>query len=184
MTKHSMPRQFETERLSCRAWTPDDALALNEIITRNQSWFSPWFPWAMREPTEAETRADLQQSLEAFDRGTEAAYGIRDSGSETLIGMCALHSGDGNEFEVGYWIDEGHSNQGKISEAVRRLIELARENTTAERLKVLTDVNNELSIRVARRLGFTHSGDIASDGPDKAPSLTGTSGVWALALRD
>ena len=109
---------------------------------------------------------DYETELEYQKAYIENMYGFYEYGmwlvfsKETgkLIGRAGLEHD-----ELGYMIAPEFQNQGYATEVCRFIIEYARENTDFEELYCRIDERNEASVRLAKKLGFTNSGNVDDD---------------------
>jgi RimJ/RimL family protein N-acetyltransferase len=83
------------------------------------------------------------------------------------VGQIFLHDIDEQRGEslVGYHLLAEHRRRGIGTEALRLLIDYAREETSLETLVIITSGDNDASRRVAERAGFTLVGPPRED-PD------------------
>ncbi|HEX4430111.1 MAG TPA: GNAT family protein [Frankiaceae bacterium] len=92
---------------------------------------------------------------------TERAYGTTDSEQPgVIIGGIGFHGGmdDRGRVEIGYGIVGSERRKGHATQALRQLIEVARD-LGAVTLFAETDPSNEPSQAVLRRVGFSRYGD-------------------------
>ena len=109
---------------------------------------------------------DYETELEYQKAYIENMYGFYEYGmwlvfsKETgkLIGRAGLEHD-----ELGYMIAPELWNQGYATEVCRFIIDYARENTDFEELYCRIDERNTASVRLAKKLGFTNSGQVDGD---------------------
>lgn len=109
---------------------------------------------------------DYETELEYQKAYIENMYGFYEYGmwlvfsKETgkLIGRAGLEHD-----ELGYMIAPELQNLGYATEVCRFIIDYARENTDFEELYCRIDERNEASVRLAKKLGFTNSGQVDED---------------------
>lgn len=109
---------------------------------------------------------DYETELEYQKAYIENMYGFYEYGmwlvfsKETgmLIGRAGLEHN-----ELGYMIAPEFQNQGYATEVCRFIIDYARENTDFEELYCRIDERNTASVRLAKKLGFTNSGNVDDD---------------------
>ena len=70
-----------------------------------------------------------------------------------LMGDCALHTIDDREMELVFSFSRAHQGRGLATEAVRLVVDLARELGKA-RLIAVTDARNGSAIRLLQRVGM------------------------------
>ena len=109
---------------------------------------------------------DYETELEYQKAYIENMYGFYEYGmwlvfsKETgkLIGRAGLEHD-----ELGYMIAPELQNLGYATEVCRFIIDYARENTDFEELYCRIDERNTASVRLAKKLGFTNSGQVDED---------------------
>jgi RimJ/RimL family protein N-acetyltransferase len=84
-----------------------------------------------------------------------AHFAIADDVGGTLLGSISLHRADEYHAELGFWIVPWARRNGHASAAVELVCDWASTDLGVERISMLTDLDNEGSIGVARRTGFT-----------------------------
>lgn len=72
----------------------------------------------------------------------------------TLIGTVSLITYRPNIFGLGYWIDFDQATKGYTTEAVRAVVDFARQRQNAREIWAGVSPKNEASIRLVQRLGF------------------------------
>lgn len=109
---------------------------------------------------------DYETELEYQKAYIENMYGFYEYGmwlvfskkTGKLIGRAGLEHD-----ELGYMIAPELWNRGYATEVCRFIIDYARENTDFEELYCRIDERNEASVRLAKKLGFTNSGQVDED---------------------
>ena len=144
----------ETDRCLIRELSLSDLPALYELYAKPgmTDYVEPLYDY--------ETELEYQKSY------IENMYGFYEYGmwlvfsKETgkLIGRAGLEHD-----ELGYMIAPELQNRGYATEVCRFIIDYARENTDFEELYCRIDERNEASVRLAKKLGFTNSGQVDED---------------------
>lgn len=144
----------ETERCLIRELSLSDLPALYELYAKPgmTDYVEPLYDY--------ETEIEYQKAY------IENMYGFYEYGmwlvfsKETgkLIGRAGLEHD-----ELGYMIAPELQNRGYATEVCRFIIDYARENTDFEELYCRIDERNEASVRLAKKLGFTNSGQVDED---------------------
>lgn len=144
----------ETERCLIRELSLSDLPALYELYAKPgmTDYVEPLYDY--------ETELEYQKAY------IENMYGFYEYGmwlvfsKETgkLIGRAGLEHD-----ELGYMIAPELQNRGYATEVCRFIIDYARENTDFEELYCRIDERNEASVRLAKKLGFTNSGQVDED---------------------
>lgn len=144
----------ETDRCLIRELSLSDLPALYELYAKPSmtDYVEPLYDY--------ETELEYQKAY------IENMYGFYEYGmwlvfsKETgkLIGRAGLEHD-----ELGYMIAPELQNRGYATEVCRFIIDYARENTDFEELYCRIDERNEASVRLAKKLGFTNSGQVDED---------------------
>lgn len=144
----------ETDRCLIRELSLSDLPALYELYAKPSmtDYVEPLYDY--------ETELEYQKAY------IENMYGFYEYGmwlvfsKETgkLIGRAGLEHD-----ELGYMIAPELQNLGYATEVCRFIIDYARENTDFEELYCRIDERNEASVRLAKKLGFTNSGQVDED---------------------
>ncbi|WP_420631272.1 GNAT family N-acetyltransferase [Candidatus Leptofilum sp.] len=155
-----VPFSFDTERLIVRGPLPGDGVRVRTAVLESQKELKPWMPWAVDVPS--------AEAYEVRVREGELKYLARKDfwqllflkGTHTLIGSSGLHVRDWAvpSFEIGYWVHTKHTGKGYVTEAVNGICQFAFTHLQAARLLIRCDAQNERSVAVARRCGFTFEG--------------------------
>jgi RimJ/RimL family protein N-acetyltransferase len=156
----SVPYRIETSRLVIRCYDPRDARLLKEAVDASVEHLRPWMPWIRFEPQTIAEKVELLRGFRGqFDLGQNFAYGIFDREETTLLGGAGLHprGGDGS-LEIGYWVAAGAIGRGIATEAAAVLTRAGLELCGLERIDIQVEPNNERSLAIPRKLGFTQEG--------------------------
>ena len=113
--------------------------------------------------TEPELRAFMQNELQTMQASGFLLPFVILEGSGTIVGGITLHHYDEqrSRVEVGYWLFPAGRGRGIASRAVRTLAGHVHDNGVL-RLEAVVRPENERSIRVLERLGFTREGRLRS----------------------
>lgn len=78
-----------------------------------------------------------------------------------LVGLCGIEVVAGtNEGEIDYYIGKPYWGQGYAGEAAAAATRYALEHTSFDRIVAYVVPQNDPSVRVVRRLGFTYENDV------------------------
>jgi len=148
------------EGVSLALRTPDMARAVRPVAVANLDRLRQWEPWAHAfDPDGADddwNREQLRRCIDGRAIPTVLLHRSRPIGS--VSAQLDRYSGTG---ELGYWIDAGMEGRGIAQRACRALIDDMFSDGMA-RVEIRTAAHNVRSIRLARRLGFTHEGTLRS----------------------
>jgi RimJ/RimL family protein N-acetyltransferase len=161
MTNDRIPYRIEVEGGPVvRCWDPRDAPLLKDAVDSSLEHLREWMPWAYYEPQELDAKAALLRTFRGnFDLGQDFVYGIFSADETRVLGGTGLHTRVGNgAFEIGYWVRADAVRQGIATAVAGALTRVGIELAGADRIEIHIDVDNEVSSRVPRRLGYREEG--------------------------
>ena len=144
----------ETDRCLIRELTLSDLPALYELYDKPgmTDFVEPLYDYE----TELEyQKAYIENMYGFYEYGMWLVFS-RETGK--LIGRAGLEHD-----EIGYMIAPQFQNRGYATEVCRFIIDYARKNTDFEELYCRIDERNTASVRLAKKLGFTNSGNVDDD---------------------
>ena len=161
MTSDRIPYRIEVDGGPVvRCWDPRDAPLLKDAVDSSLEHLREWMPWAYHEPQELDAKAAMLRTFRGnFDLGQDYIYGIFSADETRVLGGTGLHTrvGEG-AFEIGYWVRADAVRQGIASAVAGALTRAGIELAGADRIEIHVDVENEVSCRVPRRLGYREEG--------------------------
>jgi ribosomal-protein-serine acetyltransferase len=135
------------------------ALAMTELIVRNQARLARWEPWAEQPATLESTRAYIRSALEDFLRGRQISTIIALERGRHFIGRCGIRINPyAGSADIGYWIDGEYEGRGLTSRAAKALVTSAFAELGLGKIELRTSVSNQRSRALAERLGFSFEG--------------------------
>lgn len=152
-----------TPRLVIRCWQPADAQKLLDAIVASREYLIPWMYWALKEPTDLQTKIDQIRRWQAnFNLGEDYAFGIFNLDESRVLGSTGLHlrGESGKMREIGYWIHKDFAGQGLATEAVAALTKVSFEVEHLQRVEIRCDPANIASSRVIIKSGYTYEGTL------------------------
>lgn len=161
-----------------RRWTPADAPALVEAVTRSAEHLRPWMAWIAEEPMSVQQRVELIEGWERdWDAGGDAVYGVFADGQ--VAGGCGLHHRLGRGgLEIGYWIGVDFLRRGLASAASALLTDAAFGLPHIDIVQIRHDKANLRSAAVPRKLGFRMVREVVDQ--IEAPAEIGASWYWQI----
>ncbi|MGD0862191.1 MAG: GNAT family N-acetyltransferase [Candidatus Limnocylindrales bacterium] len=118
-----------------------------------------WVPMLPVPYTEADARAFILMTLQAWHDGTGCEFAVVDAHDDGLLGAAGLHLGPNRRRRaIGYWVAPGMRRRGIASRAVRLLARWAFERFDTQRLELWTLPGNIASQAVAEKCGFRYEG--------------------------
>jgi RimJ/RimL family protein N-acetyltransferase len=150
------PEAFESERLLIRAPLSGDGAEVHAAVVESLNELRPWMPWALGEPSAADTEASVREARADFLARRDMRLHLYRREDGAFVGSSGLHRihWEVPVFEIGYWIRTSQTRLGYATEAARRIADFAFEDLGAERVEIWCDARNEPSAAVATRAGF------------------------------
>jgi [ribosomal protein S5]-alanine N-acetyltransferase len=144
------PPRLETERLILRTPVQSDAHALRDYYLRNDHRFARW--------SESRVQKDHERWIGASAASRhELTFLALAHGDAELVAVVTLHGftmGQQPQAMLAYTVDGAYEGRGFASEAVRRVVQYAREQRGVRALSAYYDPENARSERLLQRLGF------------------------------
>ena len=154
-------RQLYTKRLFLRRFKKIDALEISNIMNKNRSFLVKWLQPQPEILTLDYIFALIKDDHKQARLGNRLDLGLFDSISEKLLGKIALHSVDygiQRSAYISYWLDEKEQGKGYMTEALATLISFAFEEAGLHRINLKIGIENEPSLKLAKKLGFIKEG--------------------------
>jgi ribosomal-protein-serine acetyltransferase len=117
----------------------------------------PWMPWAVEVSMETQVAYTDGRGLPGWETGSPA-FAITEHG--VAIGVIGLDRHAEGEYEIHYWLETDRTGRGYVTEAAQALLVWARESLGATRILLNAGMENQRSLAVAERLGFTRDGEL------------------------
>lgn len=137
------PFELKTERLTLRAFAPDDADALYAYLSDPEVVrFEPYKPFTREQAAQEAARRATDERFWAV-----CLHGL-------LIGNIYLSRENETDWELGYVFARGHWGRGYATEAARALVAQVFEREQALRVIAMCDPLNPASWRLMERLGM------------------------------
>jgi len=163
-------RVLETERLSLRWLTPDDAAFMFELVT-DPSWIEFIGDRCLKSLDDARDYI-TEKYVASYERYGFGLYlvELRDSG--TPVGICGLIKREGLEdVDVGFAFLPRHAGLGYASESAATVMAHGRTAFGIGRIVAITTPNNLRSIRVLEKVGLRFERMIRLSGDDEELAL-------------
>jgi len=154
---------LETDRLILRNLPPSYADKVLSFYDKNRDFLEPFEP--KRDPffyTKQHQRQMLKWDQEGYNRLSMVRLWIfKKSDPETPIGTIALSSIVRGVFQscfIGYKIDQDHTKQGYMSEALFTMIDYAFGDLKLHRIEANIMPHNLASMNLVKKFGFKEEG--------------------------
>lgn len=154
-----LPDSIKTERMTLRAFSPDDVDAVLE--------YSDDPEWSQFQQVPSPfSRSDAEKrvaELIARDRNTQPTWAM--TLDDEVIGIVRLSFECDHRIAVlGYGVQKKHWGEGLSGEAARSVVDHAfAKYEQLRRIRAQTDLRNVRSIRVLEKLGFMHEGTLRAN---------------------
>jgi len=147
----NIPEKYVTERLEMKRWKVADYKSLFKAYANNPEK-TKYVSWPTHN-TEEDTKKYLQKAVKAWDEGKDYSYGIFEKQSGVLAGKIGFFNENG-KVALGFIAAVGHEGKGYISEALKGMVNLLKDNKQVWRIYALCDDDNTPSQRVLQKTGF------------------------------
>jgi len=156
----------ETERLILRPIQLSDAQDMFEYASDFDN--ASWVTFALHKSVE-ESREIIQNFfLPRVENGAPTSICLQLKENNKMIGTCDIFTIDRyGTGEIGYIINKKYWNQGLVTEACKKVIELAFEHVGLRRIEIMCGVDNIGSKRVIEKCGLVFEGIRRQYAPSK-----------------
>jgi len=140
-----------------RCYDPEDAPLLKEAVDSSIDHLRPWMPWVRHEPQTLDEKVELLRTFRSqFDADENYPYGVFTPDESRQLGGAGLHprGGEGS-LEIGYFIRADAIGQGLATEVAAVLTRAGIEKCGLDRIDIQVEPENERSLGIPRKLGFT-----------------------------
>lgn len=148
---------LDTERCSVREITPGDVDRLYEIYADRQITEFMEGLYENREDEVAYTKDYIRCHYGFYDFGM---WVIVDRATGLVIGRAGFDMRQGyEEPELGFMVCREYQKKGYATEVCKALLSYGKEQLGFEKVGSFTDAENEASIRLLKKLGFSYQCD-------------------------
>jgi RimJ/RimL family protein N-acetyltransferase len=145
---------LETDRLIVRRLTVDDAAFILELIN-DPDWLRFIGDRHVHSVDEARSYL-LNGPLAMYGRSGFGLYAVVLKGSGVPIGMCGLIKREGlDDVDIGFAYLPQYRAQGYAYEAASAVMTYGRHEFGLKRIVAITSLDNDRSIQLLEKLGFT-----------------------------
>ena len=145
---------LETERLILRRFTVDDAQFILTLV--NEHSFLRYIGDKKIRSIEDARQYILSGPVASYERHGFGLCLVEIRESHTPIGMCGLLKREElPEPDIGFALLPEFWNKGFAFEAAAAVLQDARQRLGLQRILAITSLDNEASIKLLQRLGFT-----------------------------
>ncbi len=155
---------METDRLIIRRCEKGDGEALFTLLESNDNreFLLDHVDDASTVKTQEDAEIRIRQLSASWVARERFVLGIWLKSSNLYIGQLWIEpkKWEVPSFELGYFLDRTHQDQGKATEAAKRAIDFLFDDLNAHKIIILTRDDNERSYRLAERCGFESEGHL------------------------
>lgn len=157
-----MYRIVETERLFLKVLDGTHAETVLKYYLDNKDYLMPWEPMRTEGFYSHEFQVmSLNLDLAAFERGEMLRFWIFTKERDELIGTVALTNIIRGVFKscyLGYKLSERYVGQSYMTEAVKKVVDIAFNELKLHRIEANVMPHNHPSVKVVTKLGFESEG--------------------------
>ena len=117
-----------------------------------------WMLWDDEAPDQAEARANIARSEEAWAEGSHAVFRIVDRATDRLVGGVSLQLLPHDVAELSYFLHTEARGRGLATRAVRLVCRWGFDTVGLHRIFLRCQPANTASIALAERCGFQREG--------------------------
>lgn len=133
-----------------------------KLRSESRAFLEPWEPrWARDELEPQAWRQRMRRYRADFARGIAVSLFIFENASGRLAGGITagnIRHGAAQSASIGYWMGERYAGRGLMAEAVELLIGHCFGTLRLHRLEAACIPDNNRSVRVLEKAGFTREG--------------------------
>lgn len=133
-----------------------------ELRRESRAFLTPWEPrWTGDELEQSAWRERLRRYRNEFNSGAGVPLLIFNGESGALVGGITLSNiryGVAQTASIGYWVGEKYSGKGLMAEALQLVVDYAFATLRLHRLEAACIPDNNRSVRVLEKAGFTREG--------------------------
>jgi RimJ/RimL family protein N-acetyltransferase len=150
---------FETERLFLRPLSIEDAQFILALL--NEPSFLRYIGDKNVRDLNGAQQYILNGPIASYKQNGFGLYLVELRESRTPIGMCGLLKREElADVDIGFAFLPDFWNQGFASEAAAAVLEYAQQTLKLKRIVAITNPDNDASIKLLQRMGFTFEGVI------------------------
>lgn len=125
------------------------------LIDKDREHLRTWLPWVDSTLTVEETRNNLSERIETFNKGEQAPfYGTFNGEFIASVGFVILNEDEG---EIGYWLLSNYSGRGLMTKFVKACIDYGFNELNLKKIVIKCAEGNIKSASIPKRLGFAQS---------------------------
>ena len=154
---------YNTDHLTLSILQPNNADKVLSFYERNKDYFEPWEP--AREPgfyTLSYQRLSLSVEYNLIMQSKLLRFWVfHHNNPDIVIGTVNFYNfvrGAFSTCQLGYKLDKDYTGNGYAAESIQAALSLLKDNYAIHRVEVNIMPNNEHSIKLINKLGFSYEG--------------------------
>lgn len=149
---------FHLKEVVLRKVEVSDSANIFFAIETNREYLKEWMPWVEYTNTEEQETNFLKYVMSRMDE-KQLWSGVILYKSQ-IIGMIDIHHIDyqNEHTQIGYWIVEEYQGKGIVRKILRQVFEKIFEDFNLNKIIIITDVDNQSSIKLAEANNFEKEG--------------------------
>jgi ribosomal-protein-serine acetyltransferase len=125
------------------------------LIDADRNHLRTWLPWVDSTITVEDTRKNLSERIEKFQKKEQASfYGTLNGDFVASVGFISLKDDEG---EIGYWLLSQFGGKGLMTTFVKACVDYGFGELSLNRIVIKCAEGNSKSANIPKRLGFTQS---------------------------
>jgi ribosomal-protein-serine acetyltransferase len=146
------------DTIELRTLAQSDALAIFNTIDSQRTYLGKWLPFVAFTKELSDSEQFVDAVLNTPIQKLEFTFSIRKNGE--FIGIIGNKNTDklNKKTEIGYWLSKEHQGEGIITKSVAKLCDFIFNKLRFNRIEIKCAVDNQPSINIPKRLGFTFEG--------------------------
>lgn len=138
----------------------DHAKPLFRVIEQSRSALEPWMAWVKQIHTPEDVHRFLFDAIRFNEGQQRCTFLVR--ADQELAGLVSLVriEWEHHRAELGYWLGSSFQGRGLATQSCRRLLSYAFRELCLNRIALRSTQDNQRSIALANRLGFTAEGQL------------------------
>ncbi|MFV0539838.1 MAG: GNAT family N-acetyltransferase [Aestuariibaculum sp.] len=144
--------------ITLRQFTLTDATDIFSAIDTQRQYLGKWLPFVAYTKQLLDTEVFVKSVVNAPKDKFEYVFTIRIQ--DEFVGVIGFKDTDwrNRKTEIGYWLSKKFQKQGIMTKCVAQLCNFAFNEQNLNRVKIKCAVQNQPSINIPKRLGFTFEG--------------------------
>lgn len=132
--------------------------ALYQLIDRNRAELEPWMAWVKQIHTEKDVHRFLFDAIRFNEGQQRCTFLVRAEGQIAGLVSLVRIEWEHHRAELGYWLGSSFQGRGLATKSCHCLLNYAFEELCLNRISLRSTQDNQRSIALANRLGFTAEG--------------------------